>query len=111
MTHRLAGFLATWLTGACWLQTELPHFTRPLPVMVTAPRGFPVGLLPDMRHLMGERREDHFISAIGKIVRVEGEFMDRRCIDALGKPFRGKIPSRIRVPLQCHQHLRQTTLE
>src|SRR6266581_814316 len=85
MAHRLAGFLATWLTGACWLQTELPHFTRPLPVMITFARGLPVGLLPHM-----------------------GKFMDCRFIDAPVKPFRGKVPAGVCMPLQCHQHLRQT---
>ena len=33
--------------------------------------------------------------------------MDYRLIDSPAEPFRGKIPSRIRMPLQCHQHLRQ----
>ena len=75
--------------------------------MITFTRGFPVSLLPHMRHLMGKRREDHFVSATGKIVRIEGELMDGRFIDTPAKPFRGKVASRIRVPLQCHQHLGQ----
>src|SRR5205085_12145319 len=57
MAHRLPGFLASRLTGACRLQADLPHFTRPLPVMITFARGFPVSLLPHMRHFMGKMQE------------------------------------------------------
>ncbi len=55
MAHRLAGFLASLLAGATWLQTDLPHFTSPLPIMVASPRRLPVGLLPHMRHFMDKR--------------------------------------------------------
>src|SRR5712692_9957719 len=79
--------------------------------MVTATRGLAKGLLPDMRHFMGERREDHFISASGETVRIQSEFMDRGLIDATVKPFRGKVTSRLRMALQSYQHLRQTTVE
>jgi hypothetical protein len=93
MAHGLPGFLPSHLAGAAGLQTDLPHFGRPLPVMVTAPRRLPVGLLPNMRHFMGKRREDHFVSAPGKSVRVEGELMNGGLIDAAVKPFRGKVTS------------------
>src|SRR2546425_9627790 len=79
--------------------------------MIPASRWLPVGLLPHMRHFMRKRRENHFISTPGKIVRVEGKFMDCRCIDAPAKPFRGKVASRIRVALQCHQDLGQAAIE
>src|SRR5215510_8700155 len=36
--HRLVSFLATWLTGTAWLHADLPHFTRPLPIMGASPR-------------------------------------------------------------------------
>jgi hypothetical protein len=111
MAHFLPGFLASWLGGTAGLQTDLPHFSRPLPVMVTAARRLPVGLLPDMRHFMGKRREDHFVRPTGKTVRVEGKLMNCGLIDAAVKPLRGKVTSRLRVALQCHQHLGQAPLE
>jgi hypothetical protein len=111
MAHSLPGFLTSRLAGAAGLQTDLPHFRRPLPVMVTAARRPPVGLLPDMRHFMGERREDHLVSTPGKSVRVEGELMNCGLIDAAVKPFRGKVASRFRMALQCHQHLGQAAAE
>ena len=37
--------------------------------------------------------------------------MDCRIIDPPAKPFRGKVASRIRMPLQRHQHLGQTALK
>jgi len=52
MAHRLAGFLATWLTGTAWLQADLTPFTHPLPIMVASPRWLHESLLPYMRHLM-----------------------------------------------------------
>src|SRR5882724_527312 len=107
MAYRLPGFLSSLLTGATWLQPDLPHFTCPLPIMVASPRRLTVGLLPDMRHFMGKCREDHLISATGKTVRVESKFMDCRFTDTPVKPLRGKVTSRIRVALQCHQHLGQ----
>src|SRR5437764_4576799 len=55
MTHRLPGLLAARLAGSCWLQADLAHFPRPLPVVIPPACCLPVSLLPDMTHLMHKR--------------------------------------------------------
>ena len=65
-------------------------------------------LLPHMAHFMRKCGEDQFISASGKTVRIEGELMDGCFVQSPVKPFRGKVPSCLRVPLQRHQDLGQT---
>ena len=55
MADRLTSFLSSLLTVLRGLQVALPHFPRPLPIMVAFARCFPKGLLPDMAHLMDKR--------------------------------------------------------
>ena len=75
--------------------------------MVPPARGYAVGLLPDMAHLMDKGGEDQRVRTAVKAVRIEGEFMDGGFINSAIKPFRGKVPVGLRVPLQSHQDLGQ----
>ena len=85
MRHALAGFLASGFAGRGGLQADLLHLRGPLPVMVGTARRLAVGLLPDMRHFMGERRKDFLVGAPGEAVRVHRQFVRGGFLGAAGE--------------------------
>src|ERR1035441_3080861 len=74
--HVLARFLPAWLAGCRGMQAYLRHLRGPLPIVIAASRRLAVGLLPDMRHFMGECREHFFVGLAGEAVRVKGHFIE-----------------------------------
>ena len=54
MRDTLTRFFASGFASGRGPLAYLLHLRRPLAVVIATSRGFAVGMMPDMRHLMGE---------------------------------------------------------
>ena len=82
--HFLAGFLAAGLAGVGRDQPDLPHFRGPFLVVVAVPRRRAEMVLPEMDHLMNERRKHLRRCPAGEVGGVQGDFVGHFLRDCRG---------------------------
>jgi hypothetical protein len=104
MRHFLAGFLAAYLAGCGWNKPNLPHFPRPLFIMVGFSWWAAEVVLPEMHRFMDKGRKYLLRRSGRKVGRIKGYFIGHFfLVCGVLEALSGEVAVRPLVPLHGNQ--------